>query len=49
MDLLNVRELDIADVSHEVSNLASAVGNLLVDVVVHQDLVHYHGVSYHLW
>ena len=46
MDLLDVRELDIANVSHEVRDLASAVGDLLVDVVIHQDLVHYHGVSY---
>ena len=39
VDVLDLLILDAADISHQVSIVASAVGNLLVDVVVSKNLV----------
>jgi len=39
VDVLDLLILDAADISHEVGIVASAVGNLLVDVVVSKNLV----------
>ena len=37
--VFDVVDGDVADVGHEVGNFASAVGHLLVDVVISKDLV----------
>lgn len=39
VDVLDLLILDAADISHQVGIVASAVGNLLVDVVVSKNLV----------
>jgi hypothetical protein len=39
VDILNLLILDVANISHKVGVVASAVGNLLVDVVVSEDFV----------
>jgi hypothetical protein len=39
IDILNLLILDAADISHKVSVVTSAVGNLLVDIVVAKDFV----------
>lgn len=39
VDVLDLLILDTANISHEVGVVASAVGNLLVDVVVAENLV----------
>ncbi len=41
IDVLDLLILDTANISHEVGVVASAVGNLLVDVVVAENLVNY--------
>ena len=40
-DILDLAGLDIADISHEVSNISFVVGDLLVNVVIAEDLVDY--------
>lgn len=39
VDILNLLVLDAADISHKVSVVTSAVGDLLVNIVVAKDLV----------
>lgn len=40
IEVLDVLNGNVADVGHEVGDLASAIGHLLVDVVVSENLVH---------
>lgn len=39
VDILDLLILDVADIGHQVGVVTSAVGNLLVDVVVSQNFV----------
>lgn len=45
-EILNLILLDVAKIRHQVCNLASRIGHLLVDVVVEQDVVDYISLAF---
>ncbi len=40
VNLLDLVGIDIADISHQVSNVSFVIGNLLVNVVICKNLIH---------